>query len=165
MPAPSRGRPLRLVANLFLSRKRYGDGAGLAKRMLPGMGGRGVNPKKLNAMMRQMGIEMEELDDVESVIIKTADREIVFNDAQVTKVTQQGQSSWQVVGTPLERKLASAKEAPAQAPAPKFGEADIKLVMEQAKVTREQAITALEEADGEPAEAIVKLLEEDSDSV
>ena len=29
---------------------------------------------------------------------------------------------------------------------------------------REQAIRALEEADGEPAEAIVKLLEEDSDS-
>lgn len=129
--------------------------------MLPGMGGRGVNPKKLNAMMRQMGIEMEEIDDVESVIIKTADKEIVFNDAQVTRVTQQGQSSWQVVGTPIERKLATAKAAPV---APKYGEADIKLVMEQAKVTREQAMRALEEADGEPAEAIVKLLEEDSDA-
>ena len=140
------------------------------KRMLPGMGGRGVNPKKLNAMMRQMGIEMEELDDVESVIIKMADREIVFNDAQVTKVTQQGQSSWQVVGTPIERKFASSKGAPDASasatapPAPKFGEPDIKLVMEQAKVSREQAIRALEDADGEPAEAIVKLLEQDEDS-
>jgi nascent polypeptide-associated complex subunit alpha len=131
------------------------------------MGGRGVNPKKLQAMMRQMGIEMEEIDDVESVIIRTADREIVFADAQVTRVTQQGQSSWQVVGTPLERKLASQAApapAPAAAPAPKFTDADVKLVMEQAKVSREQAVRALEEADGEPAEAIVKLLEEDEDS-
>ena len=36
-------------------------------------------------------------------------------------------------------------------------EVDIKLVMEQAKVSREKAIEALKKADGEPAQAIIDL--------
>ncbi|NOR47041.1 MAG: nascent polypeptide-associated complex protein, partial [Methanosarcinaceae archaeon] len=37
--------------------------------MFPGMGGRGMNPTKLKSMMKQMGINLTEIDDVEQVII------------------------------------------------------------------------------------------------
>jgi nascent polypeptide-associated complex subunit alpha len=110
--------------------------------MFPGMGGRGMNPKKLQAMMRQMGIEMEDLDDVEEVIIRTRDREIVFSDPQVSKITQSGQSSWQLVGTPKERPRSAPATAPAAAAAALpaklvISEDDVKLVAEQAHVSLE----------------------------
>ena len=132
--------------------------------MFPGMGGRGMNPKKVQQMMRQMGIEMEDVDDVEEVIIRTADKDIVFKDASVQKVTAQGSTSWQLTGTPHEKPRHMTAAAPKPAVA-KFTEDDVKLVMTQAKVTREAAVAALNQSGGETAEAIVKLLEEDSDSV
>ena len=33
-------------------------------------GGRGMNPRQLQAQMKRMGINMEELQDVEEVVIK-----------------------------------------------------------------------------------------------
>ena len=44
--------------------------------MFPGMGGiggRGMNPAKMKQMMKQMGIDVKELKDVQEVVIKTAD--------------------------------------------------------------------------------------------
>ena len=49
--------------------------------MFPGMGGvggRGMNPAKMKQMMKQMGIDVKELQDVQEVIIKTADSNIVI---------------------------------------------------------------------------------------
>lgn len=133
--------------------------------MFPGMGGRGgMNPKKLNQMMRQLGIEVEDIDDVEEVVIRTADREIVFRDAAVSKMTAQGQVTWQLTGTPKERPRADAAAgtAPAAAAAPSgptFTDEDVALVAQTAGVPAEKARKALEECDGETAEAIVKLTE------
>ena len=56
--------------------------------MMPG--GR-MNPKQMKAMMKRMGINQEDVDDVEEVVIKTKNKEIVFKDAVVTSVTVQGQ--------------------------------------------------------------------------
>lgn len=126
--------------------------------MFPGMGGRGVNPKKLNAMMRQMGIEMEDIDDVEEVIIRTADREIVISPAEVSKITQSGQSSWQVIGTVSMRPRKAAAPEPSAPAGPKFTEEDVDLVASQANVSKDEARKALEACDGEPAEAILKLM-------
>lgn len=117
--------------------------------MFPGMGGpggRGLNPKKLNSMMKQLGIEVEDIDDVQEVIIRTADREIVFKDAAVSKMVAQGQTTWQLTGTPEERQLG-----------PVYTEDDVKLVMEGASVSEEAARKALDDADGQPADAIMKL--------
>lgn len=123
--------------------------------MFPGMGGRGSpNPKQLERMMKQMGIDMEDIDDVEDVVIRTSDKEIVITDASVQKVTTQGTTSWQITGKAIERPL---RPAAAATPAPKFTDEDVKLVAEQAKVTPAKARQALEESDGEPAEAILKL--------
>jgi len=123
--------------------------------MFPGMGGRGMNPKRLQAMMRQMGIEMEDIDEVEEVVIRTRTKEIVFTDAEVSKMTAQGQVTWQLAGTPTER-----PRAPAEPVKIGFSDADVQLVMEQANVDAATAKKALEEANGQPAEAILKLLGE-----
>ncbi len=119
--------------------------------MIPG--GR-MNPKQMQAMMKRMGIKQEELQDVEEVIIRLKDREIVFKDASVTSVTVQGQKTYQVVGTPKERTRAAAqKEEETGIP-----EEDVKLVMDQTGVSATEARKALEEAGGAPAEAILKIM-------
>jgi nascent polypeptide-associated complex subunit alpha len=129
--------------------------------MIPGMGGRGINPKQLQKQMRAMGIDVQDIEDVKQVIIRTATREIVFNDAQVTVMDARGMKSYQVVGTPEERPIqqaaigAQSPEAP-QGPI-EIPDADIMLVAQQAKVSRDVAKKALEEAKGDLAEAIMKL--------
>ncbi|MDK2891859.1 nascent polypeptide-associated complex protein [Methanohalophilus sp.] len=114
--------------------------------MIPNMGGRGMNPKKLKQMMKQMGINVDELSDVEQVIIRLPDREIVFNDANVTIMNAQGVDTYQIVGTPEE--VARELEIP---------EDDIRLVMEQANVSEDAARQALKDANGDLAEAIMTL--------
>ena len=126
--------------------------------MLPGMGGRGgMNPKQLQAMMKQMGITMEDIEDVEEVIIRTPTVDIVIRDAEVSKMTAKGQgTTWQVAGKETRQPRAPA---PAPAPAgPKYTEDDVALVAEQANVSKDEARKALEAANGETAEAILKLL-------
>jgi nascent polypeptide-associated complex subunit alpha len=132
--------------------------------MFPGMGGRGINPKQLQKQMRSMGIDLEEIDDVKQVIIRTATKEIVFNDAQVTVMDARGAKSYQIVGTPEERALDTVQGMPigAQPVEEKTGELvipddDVLLVASQAKVTREIALQALKESKGDLAEAIMKL--------
>jgi len=40
--------------------------------MIPGMG-RGTNPRQMKQMMKRLGITTEEIENVEKVIIRTAD--------------------------------------------------------------------------------------------
>lgn len=126
--------------------------------MFPGMGGRGINPKQLQKQMKALGIDIKELEDVKQVIIRTGDKEIVFNDAQVTIMDARGAKSYQIVGTPEERLL--GKESPVEGEAPKevtIPDEDITLVATQAKVSRDIARQALVESKGDLAEAIMKL--------
>ncbi|MCD4704296.1 MAG: nascent polypeptide-associated complex protein, partial [Methanosarcinaceae archaeon] len=64
--------------------------------MIPGMGGRGMNPKKMKQMMKQMGISIDDINDVEQVIIRTPDKDIVFNDANVSIMNAQGVDTYQI---------------------------------------------------------------------
>ncbi|MGP8320064.1 MAG: nascent polypeptide-associated complex protein [Methanosarcinaceae archaeon] len=114
--------------------------------MFPGIGGRGMNPKKLKSMMKQMGINLTEIDDVEQVIIRTPDKDIVFNDANVSIMNAQGVDTYQVVGTPEEvaRELVIPDD-------------DVRLVAEQTGVSEDAALDALKNANGDLAEAILSL--------
>jgi nascent polypeptide-associated complex subunit alpha len=111
-------------------------------------GGRGLNPRQLQAQMKRMGINMEELQDVEEVVIKLKTKDIVIRKASVTYINAQGQKSYQVAGdvTEVEKKPPIPRE-------------DVMMVAGQAGVSEVEARRALEESNGEPAEAIVKLLE------
>lgn len=114
--------------------------------MLPGMGGRGMNPTKMKQMMKQMGIDIKEVKDVEEVIIKTADSNIIIENANVTIMRAQGSDTYQIVG--------DVKEVPKEVEIP---EEDVQLVMEQTGVSKEAALEALKNSNGDLAEAIVAL--------
>ena len=106
-----------------------------------------MNPRKMQQMMRQMGIQQVELEAKE-VIIRLADKELVIANPSVSKVNMMGQETFQISGEIEERSL--SKE-------PEISEEDIKTVMEQASVDKKTAQKALEEADGDLAEAIMNL--------
>jgi nascent polypeptide-associated complex subunit alpha len=110
--------------------------------MIPG----NINPRQLNQLMKRLGISIKEIENVEKVIIQTKDKEYIFDNAEVTMMDAQGQRTYQIAGTPrvVERK----EEIPVE---------DIKLVMEKTGKTEEEARKALEETNGDIAEAILRL--------
>jgi nascent polypeptide-associated complex subunit alpha len=119
--------------------------------MMPG--GR-MNPKQMKAMMKRMGIDQQEMADVDEVVIRTKKKELVFKNPTVTAVTVQGQKTYQIVGESQERerKGEAAKEEGG------VPDEDVKLVMAQTGCTAAEAIAALKETDGAPAEAILKIM-------
>jgi nascent polypeptide-associated complex subunit alpha len=124
------------------------------------------NQRQMEMMMRRLGMTTEPLPNVDEVIVRMRDKEHVFRSPEVTVLTVQGVRTYQVVGTPEVRPRtptgpgASPAGAPTTPAAAASGppEEDVKLVMEQANVSREEAIEALFQANGAPAEAILKVL-------
>ncbi len=106
--------------------------------MIPGM-----NPKKMEKMMKQLGMKQEEIDASE-VVIKCSDKEIVVRNPQVSKVNMMGQETLQISGDMEERELEV------------FNEEDVETVKSQAGCSDEEAKAALKET-GDIAEAILKL--------
>ncbi len=106
-----------------------------------------TNIKQMKKMMKQMGIDIEELD-AEEVIIRTSTEELIFKNPSVTKISGRGIEMFQVTGSyeVVKRK-------------PEISEEDVRLIMEQAGVSEEVARKALEEAGGDLAEALLKLQE------
>src|SRR5438876_12441165 len=98
--------------------------------MIPG--GR-VNPRQMRQAMKRMGIEQEELEGVEEVVIRTANKEYVIRDPNVTAMTEQGKKIWTVVGEPIVRDRADAKKTEA-GKGHEFPEEDVKLVEGNASV-------------------------------
>ncbi|MDD2532769.1 MAG: nascent polypeptide-associated complex protein [Candidatus Methanomethylophilaceae archaeon] len=116
------------------------------------MAGRGMNPRQMQQAMRKMGIKNESMKGVTQVIIRTADREYVFDSPDVNIMTVQGQKTYQLTGEPAERPLGETAAAPG------MPEEDIELVMSQTGCGRDAAIKALEENNGQPAEAILQIM-------
>ncbi|RLG34599.1 nascent polypeptide-associated complex protein [Methanosarcinales archaeon] len=113
--------------------------------------GMGMSPKKLSQMMKQMGISVEEMDDVEEVVIKTADAELVFDDAIVTVMETQESKIYQIMGTP------ESRPKPESELVMSISQEDVKIVMEKAGCSEEEAKATLIETKGDLAEAISRL--------
>lgn len=130
--------------------------------MLPGMGGR-MDPRRMNAMMRQLGIDVKDIPNVTEVVIRTPTRDYLFSKADVTVMTAQGQKTYQVVGNPVVKEKAgggAVAPGPAAPAAPvklEIPADDIELVADQSGATKEKARAALEATGGDIAEAIVRL--------
>ncbi len=105
-----------------------------------------TNPAQLKKMMKQMGIDIEEVPAVE-VVIKTKNEEYVFKNPSVTKMSARGVETFQVTGSYEIREILEISEE------------DVSLIAEQAGVSKEEARKALEEAKGDLAEALMKLQE------
>ena len=113
--------------------------------MFPGK----INPKKMKQMMKQMGMEMEEIEDVEKVVIYTPAGNYVFDSVQVVATTMQGVTSYQLTGD------ARFEEA-----VPDIPDDAVALVASQTGATEETARAALVETRGDIAEAILKLAQQ-----
>ena len=67
------------------------------------MGGRGGN-RQMRRMMDKMGLDMEELPNVQEVIIKTDKKEIIIAKPAVTEMKAKDNSIFQVVAESYEEK-------------------------------------------------------------
>lgn len=107
----------------------------------------GMDPKSMQKVMKQMGIKSEDIAASKVTIeLKEGGRLVIF-EPSVVQIEMQGQKSFQVSG-----KVSEEHEA---------AEDDIKMVMEAAGCSREEAQNALRETAGDIAEAIIRLKGED----
>ncbi len=125
-----------------------------------GGGGGGLNPRKMEQMMKQMGIDVDELD-AEEVIIRTAETELVFTNPDVTKMDARGQETYQVIGSPEERERGAGEaDADAEAEADAGAEIpddDVEIVAMRTGASEDEAREALEANDGDLAAAVEEL--------
>ena len=124
--------------------------------MFGGGGGGGLNPRKMEQMMKQMGIDVEDID-AEEVIIRTSEHDLVFTDAEVTKMDARGQETYQIIGSPEERESGSAGSADAEESVAGIPDDDIEIVAMRTGASEEEAHEALEANDGDLAAAVEDL--------
>jgi len=104
-----------------------------------------LNPKKMQAAMKQLGMSQEEIPASRVTIEKSDNNKIIIENPSVVKLKIQGQESFQISGEVKEEQIIS--------------EEDIKTVVEKTNAGKEEARKALENAGGDLAEAILKLSE------
>ncbi|AWB27193.1 nascent polypeptide-associated complex protein [Halococcoides cellulosivorans] len=119
-----------------------------------GGGGGNLDPRKLQQMMEQMGVDMEDIDATE-VVIRTDDEDLVFDGPEVQKMVAQGQETYQIVGSPSveESSGESGGSEADDGPDPD----DVALVAQRAGVSEDDARDALEAEDGDLAGAVARL--------
>ena len=106
----------------------------------------GVDPRQMQGMMKKMGISQEQLP-VKRVIFEMADGNLVIDEPGVMKIKMQGQESYQVTGEASEESVAS------------FSDEDVEMVMDKTGKDKDAVVAALEESEGDIAEAIMALKE------
>ncbi len=110
---------------------------------------RRITSREARRMMKRIGLNMTPLTDTQEVIIRTSMKEIIIENPEVSILTLHGQRIFQIVGGEIterevERKLIIPEE-------------DVQLVAQQANVSLEEARAALEETNGDLAQAILLL--------
>ncbi|MBS3076501.1 nascent polypeptide-associated complex protein [Candidatus Pacearchaeota archaeon] len=105
----------------------------------------GMNPKKMQAVMKQMGISQKEIDASKVIIEKNDGTKIIIENPSVTKINMQGQETFQIAGKTRE-----------ESEEPEISEDDIKTVMERTGASKKHAKEILERT-GDLAEAILEL--------
>lgn len=114
--------------------------------MIPGM-----NKRQMQQAMKKMGINQEQIDASE-VIIRMADRDLIIRNPDVARVNMMGQETFQIVGEveELERETT-----------PDINEDDVQTVVDQTGVSQDIARQAIEDANGDLAQAILSLQEDE----
>ena len=111
----------------------------------------GLNPKKMQAMMKQLGIKQEEIDATR-VIIEKEDGKIIIDNPSVLKVNMQGQETFQISGDISEEEGGEEAEEEAE-----NNEKDIEMIMEKTGKSKEEVALALEKNEGDIASTILEL--------
>lgn len=97
--------------------------------------------KDMSKMMKQMGVDMEEVD-ADKVEVKIGDKKLVFNNPDLSKIEAQGQEIFQLRGSYSEEEEVSGE--------------DIELVVEKTGASEDEAREALKE-NGDVASAVMAL--------
>jgi len=87
--------------------------------------------------------------EVEEVILKTKDKEIIIQDPEVAVLAVQGQKIFQITGGEISERERKKKGV--------IPEEDVQLVAQQAGVSLDHARAALEQTGGDLAQAILLL--------
>ncbi len=125
---------------------------------LGGLGGRGgMSPKKMKGMLKNMGINIEELENVSEVVIRMPDKEIVISNASVAIMDSHGTRSYQISGDEAERAPSGVAPQTLAEPPIEIPDEDVRLVASQTGANLPEAKAALQEAKGDLAAAIIKL--------
>lgn len=128
-------------------------------------GGGGLNPRKMEKLMEQMGVDMEDID-AEEVVIRTSDEELVFDAPEVMRMDARGQETYQIVGSPDVREVGAGVEAASEeddadetedAGADEIPDADVEIVAQRTGASEAEAREALEETGGDLAAAVERL--------
>ncbi len=104
----------------------------------------------MQAMMKQMGINQEEID-ANRVVIERDDGNIIIENPNVVKIGMQGQENFQITG--------DVSEGENEVEEVDNTNDDIKTLMEKCNCLEEEAKLALEKANGDLTEAILDLSE------
>ena len=107
----------------------------------------GIDPSKMQGMMKKLGIKQEVIDSSKVTIDKVDGTKIVINDPQVVRVIMQGQESFQITGDAVE--VDGEEEG--------ISGGDIVSLIDKTGKSRDVVVKALEEANGDLAEAIISL--------
>lgn len=101
-----------------------------------------MNPKQMEKMLKQMGINSKEIS-AKRVVIECEGENIIISEPQITEIAMQGQKSYQIQGKVFVE--------------PALNEDDIKMIMGQCSCDRQKAIDALKKSNGDIAQAILDL--------
>jgi len=104
--------------------------------------------RDMRRMLDKMGLNMQELSNIEEVIIKTETKEIFLLKPQVIEMKGKESTIFQIIAGDIEEK---------EREVPTFSEEDIILVMQQSSSSREKAVLALTDTKGDIAQAILNL--------
>ena len=105
--------------------------------------------RQTRRMLDRMGVSMDQIEGVEEVIIRTADKDLVIKNASVSEMKMKGSSKiYQVIGEDIEERMRDK---------PKYTREDVLLVAQQANVNESKAEQALKDANGDLAQAILRL--------
>ena len=107
----------------------------------------GLDPKKMQGMMKQMGIAQEDVPASKVIIEKLDNTKIIIENPSVTKIKMQGQETFQIAGDISEETAEIG-----------VSEEDIQTIVEKTGASEEKAKEALEKT-GDLAEAILELSE------
>ena len=103
----------------------------------------GLDPKKMQAMMKQIGLQQEEISSERVIIEKSDGGKLIIENPSVIKIKMQGNESFQISGNVSEESGIS--------------EEDIKTIIEKTGASEKIARETLEKNKGDLAETILEL--------
>ena len=101
-----------------------------------------MDERQIRLAMKRMGINFKEIE-AEKIIIETKDKEYIFEKTIVGIMDMKGKKIYQISGEPKIRT--------------KIREEDVEMVAEKTGKSKEEARKALEEVNGDIAQAIINL--------